>query len=187
MSKKTRVDYVTKIAALGWPQLVALWSKIEASRGSTMNGWPKGKAFEHLILRAFELEGAEVIWPYTVQLNGDVVEQIDGMVIFDGISCIIEAKDKNSNLNIEPMAKLRNQLLRRPAGILGSIFASGGFTEPAVTLAHFMAPQAILLWQGPEIGPLIANQKFREALIWKYRVLIQHGKPDYDSRAGTPT
>lgn len=87
---------------------------------------------------------------------------------------------------MEPLAKLRNQLQRRPSGVIGSVFSSSGFTDPAVTLAHYMAPQAILLWQGPEIGYLIAQEGFAKALKWKHRVLLQHGKPDYDARAGEP-
>ena len=149
-------------------------------------GWASGKALEHLVLRAFQLSGAEVIWPYPVNLHGALVEQIDGMVIVDGITCMVEVKDQTTNVNVEPLAKLRNQLQRRPSGVIGSIFTNSGFTEPAVTLAYYMAPQAILLWQGPEIGHLIAKKDFVTALKWKRRVLLQHGKPDYDSRAGEP-
>jgi hypothetical protein len=184
--KKLPIDYVAKIASFDWNDLADLWIKIDRDPRRAIIGWAKGKALEHLILRAFELSGAEVIWPYSVMLNGIVVEQIDGMVICDYLTCIVEVKDQATSVNVEPLAKIRNQLQRRPAGVLGSVFTSGGFTEPAITLAHYMAPQAILLWQGPEIGQLISQKDFVTALKWKHRVLMQHGKPDYDVRAGAP-
>jgi hypothetical protein len=40
---------------------------IEAGNTS---GWAPGKAFEYLVLRAFQLEGAEVRWPYSVRIDG---------------------------------------------------------------------------------------------------------------------
>lgn len=138
---------------------------------------------EHLVLRAFRLSGAEVIWPYSVYLDGQVVEQVDGMVMHEGITCMIESKDIDANVNVEPLAKLRNQLLRRPAGVVGCVFSSTGFTDPAKTLARFMAPNAILLWQGPEISHLIDQKDFCIALTKKYGWLMQHGIPDYDTRA----
>jgi hypothetical protein len=33
-----------------------------------------------MVLRAFELDGAEVKWPYRVKLFGEEVEQIDGVI-----------------------------------------------------------------------------------------------------------
>lgn len=124
-----------------------------------------------------------MVSPYAVRLHGAVVEQIDGMIVSDGLTCMVEVKDQADRVNVEPLAKVRNQLLRRPAGVVGSVFSRGGFTEPAVTLAHFMAPHAILLWQGPEIAYLLAKRDFGRALKLTYRVLMQDGKPDFDSRA----
>ncbi len=138
---------------------------------------------EHLVLRAFELSGAEVVWPYSVSIDGQIVEQIDGLVMHAGVTCMIESKDLATDVNIEPLAKLRNQLMRRPAGVVGCVFSSTGFTDPAKTLARFMAPHAILLWQGPEIAHLLGLRSFTEALGTKLRQLIQHGNPDFDIRA----
>lgn len=179
---KPPVDYVAKITALDAAGLLGLWKKIEARKTP---GWAKGKAFEHLVLRAFELDGAEVTWPYSVKLEGHVVEQIDGMVRVDGIHFLAESKDldpkKNGDLNVEPIAKLRNQLLRRPAGVIGCVFSSSGFTAPAKTLAQYMAPQAILLWHGAEIGMLLEKKGgFSEALKRKHHWLARDGMPDYN-------
>jgi hypothetical protein len=183
-SKTAPVDYVAKIGAFDWPKLEALWTRLSATPKTGVAGWASGKALEHLILRAFELSGAEVIWPYHVKLGATVVEQIDGIVLLEGHTCMVEVKDQVENVNVEPLAKLRNQLLRRPAGVVGSVFSRSGFTDPAVTLAYYMAPQAVLLWQGPEIAFLLGKRDFIDAFKLKYRALVQHGKPDYDIRAG---
>ena len=93
-----------------------------------MEGWEPGKAFEYLILRAFELEGAVVTWPYVIRLSpsetGGDTEQIDGAVYVDGLACIVEAKDTANTTRIEPIAKMRNQLLRRPSSSVGLISAA---------------------------------------------------------------
>lgn len=171
-------DYGAKVQALGWPDLHRLWTQIESRR--TL-GWARGRAFEHLILRGFELSGARVIYPYTVELQGQIVEQIDGMVLSCDLRCLIEAKDETFPTNVEPIVKLRNQLLRRPAGVVGSVFSRASFTEPARTLAQYMAPQAVLLWDGREVAALLARQNFTEALSRKYEYLVQMGFPDFDT------
>ena len=122
--------------------LTNLFHQIRAGRAP--DGWPAGKAFEFLVLRAFELEGAEVRWPYEVKLDGEVIEQIDGAIHADGASWLVEAKDQRSPVNVEPIAKLRNQLLRRPAAARGLVFSTSGFTEPAKTLCRFISPRRVV-------------------------------------------
>ncbi|UUO15978.1 MULTISPECIES: restriction endonuclease [Aphanizomenonaceae] len=98
-------------------------------------------------------------------LDGEEIEQIDGVVYADGLSCIIECKDTAKPVKIEPIAKLRNQLLRRPAATIGSIFSRSGFTEASETLAGFVAPQTILLWGGEEIKYSGSSVIFMETLV----------------------
>jgi hypothetical protein len=171
-------DYVRRVRRLDWQGLRDLWIQIEA--GSAR--WAAGKALEHLVLRAFELSGATVRWPFDVPLAGETVEQIDGAVHLQGLSCLVECKDTASATNIEPIAKLRNQLLRRHSGAVGLAFSRSGFTSPALTLAQFLAPQTVLLWSGGEIAYLLDQEDFASALLKKYRYSIETGVPDYDSR-----
>ncbi|MCC3513373.1 MAG: hypothetical protein JGK29_31490 [Microcoleus sp. PH2017_17_BER_D_A] len=85
-------------------------------------------------------------------LFDEVVEQIDGAVHWLGLSCLVESKDfADKTVDITPIAKLRNQLLRRPAGTVGLIFSRTGFTNAAVSLSYFSLPQAILMWNGAEL------------------------------------
>ncbi len=57
--------------------LLKLWSQIDS--GNVPN-WDSSKAFECLVLRAFELEGAKVQYPFSVVKNSQSIEQIDGVV-----------------------------------------------------------------------------------------------------------
>jgi hypothetical protein len=175
----TPEEYESKIKKLEWKGLQKLWKAIK-SRDTT--GWDSGKAFEYLILRAFELDEAQVRWPYPVTLFGEEIEQIDGSVFACGLYCLVEGKDEIENVAIAPIAKLRNQLLRRPAGTIGMLFSSGKFTEPAVHLAHFALPQAVLLWTGDEVEYILTKRNICESLELKYRACVDFGISDYNIR-----
>lgn len=149
--------------------------------GLPVVGWSPGKALEYLLLRAFEIEGAEVEWPYSVrdEIAGGVLEQIDGVVYCDGLACLIEAKDVATALNVEPLAKLRNQLMRRPSIAIGAVFSRSGYTQPALTLARFLAPQTILLWEADDIDVALPSSGMRRGLRVKFRSAIQSGEFHY--------
>jgi hypothetical protein len=173
----TTRELETKISTYKWRGLVRLWEEIESR---TTSGWESGKALEYLVLRAFQLEGAEIKWPYQVNLVGETIEQIDGVVYSNNLACLIECKDQSEEVNIEPVAKLRNQLLRRPGSTIGIVFSRSGFTDPAVTLARFLAPQTILLWDGTEIEYALKKHAFRRGLDAKYRYCVENGFPTYN-------
>jgi hypothetical protein len=140
------------------------------------------------VLRAFQLDNAEIRWPYRVrfQASGEELEQIDGVIYLGELACLVECKDyhdahgQKKNINFEPVAKMRSQLMRRPSATIGSIFSSGGFTRPALILANFTSPQTILLWIGIEIAHCLAKKIFCRALVTKYRKCIEFGIHDYD-------
>ena len=172
-------DCERMIRSLGWDGLRALWDNIE---NRSTPGWDPGQAFEYLVIRAFQLDGARVRWPYSVLLFDEEVEQIDGAVHCLGLSCLVESKDfaDGTKVNIAPIAKPRNQLLRRPAGVVGLVFSRTGFTPPARNLSCFSSPQAILLWDGSEIKYALDNETICELLILKYRAYVEDGLPDYN-------
>ncbi len=168
---------VKRARALSWDGLRALWEEILAGEPPS---WPKkGKAFEHLVLRAFGCDGAKVRWPYEVKVGGQVIEEIDGSVHAEGLWCLVECKDTREPAGVEPIAKLRNQLLRRPSPTVGLLFSVGGFTEPARTLAGFVAPQTILLWERDEVDHILKKQSICAPLVQKYRRCVEEGRPDY--------
>jgi hypothetical protein len=169
-------------------RLLALWTQIRD--GKPIAGWPPGRAFEHLILRAFELERATVRWPFQVHVpsvagppppagRGRVMEEIDGIVYFDHLSVLVEAKDHADDINFEPITKLRSQLQRRPAIAIGSIFSKSGFTGPATVLAQFLAPQTVLLWRGSDVELALRKKRMCEGLRAKLRHAVEHALPDY--------
>jgi hypothetical protein len=173
----TGAEYEAKIENYNSDNLINLWAQIES--GNTPE-WDDGKALEYLVLRAFNLVGAEVTYPYSVRIDGDELEQIDGVIYSEDLNCLVECKDTSTKSNIEPIAKLRNQLLRRPATTIGIVFSRNGFTESATTLARFVAPQTILLWAGQEIFYCLQNKLMRQALLKKYRFCVERGFPDYN-------
>jgi Restriction endonuclease len=172
--KKQDLEYQKRAEKMGWKELKKLWGAIQS--GNTP-GWDAGKALEHLIIRAFRLSGLEAEYPYDVPPGGKPLEQIDGFVYMDGFAFLIECKDKDS-VDIEAIAKLRNQLLRRPDTTLGCVFTAGDFTEPALTLADFAVPHRILLWPGDGIEECLKAQDFKTTLEKKYRHLCKFGLTD---------
>jgi len=84
-------DYVRKARDLDSVGIRELWQEIK--RGATP-GWPLGKAMEHLVLRAFELDGAKVRWPFEVRFGEELIEQIDGVIRLGAISVLVETKDQ---------------------------------------------------------------------------------------------
>jgi hypothetical protein len=130
----TKADpYAALAHAMTHAQVLQLWKDIQAR--TTAPTWPAGKALEYLIVRGFELEGTSVVWPFSVRdpETNEELEQIDGVVYAQGLSAVVEAKDfdDRSKVNIEPIAKLRSQLLRRPSGVLGAVFSRTG-SRPGV-------------------------------------------------------
>lgn len=133
--------------------------------------WEPGKVLEYTLLKAFELEGANIRWPYEVRISNDnsIVEQIDGSIQFEHFYVLVECKDQQTAVNIEPFAKMRNQLMRRPSTVIGCIFSTSGFSEPALVLSQFSAPQTILLWNGDEFEYCLKSGRFIYGLKEKFR------------------
>jgi hypothetical protein len=171
----TSEQYRELIATFDHRMLLELWEQVLS--GETP-AWDPGMAFEYLILRVFQLEGAVVRWPYSVKLDDELIEQIDGNLFVEGLSCLVEVKDHCEPLDFGPIAKLRSQLLRRHSATIGVVFSRAGFTGPAITLARFCAPQAILLWQGDEIDLALRRKVMVRGLVEKYRHAVTFGLPD---------
>jgi hypothetical protein len=181
----TAEEYEARIQQLDdWRKLRTFW---EAIKVRDTPGWDEGRAFEYLVLQAFHLDGGTVRWPYTVKLENEVIEQIDGAVHMGRFSCLVESKHTDNKIAIAPLSKMRNQLLRRHSGTIGLIFSYSGFTEPALLLAQYMAPQSILLWTGNEVEQVLQDEKIEEYLEYKYRSCVETGIPDRSIRkSSTP-
>lgn len=170
-------EYRERVRRFSRNDIVRLWEQV--TQGDTP-GWEPGRAFEFLILRAFELDDVTIRWPYRVHLEGEEIEQIDGAVHLKTLSCLIESKDQAQPVNAETIAKLRNQLLRRPAGCVGVLFSRTGFTKPARTVARYLAPQTVLLWIGDEVEYALREKLMATGLLAKYRHALETGFPDFN-------
>jgi hypothetical protein len=173
----TPAEYEARVRKLKWPGVRNLWTAVKD--GDTP-GWGAGKAFEYLILRAFELNKAEVRWPYSVRLDELEVEQIDGSIRIGGLYALVEAKDEAEDIAIGPIAKMRNQLLRRPAGTIGLVFSRRDFTPAAVLLTRYMLPHAVLLWTGAEVEYALKHENLAVLMEKKFRGCVDNGLPDFD-------
>jgi Restriction endonuclease len=173
----TAAEYQARIESFQWADLRSLWAAI-TRRGTP--DWEPGKAFEYLVLRAFQLDGATVRWPYSVRLFDEELEQIDGVVYSGGLACLVESKDFTDMLvGGDSIAKLRNQLLRRPGNVLGMVFSRTGFTSPARKQSYFALPQTILLWEGEELEYALEVESICQQLVRKYQICVEEGLTDY--------
>lgn len=185
----TDKEYKDAIQKLDKVALKTLWDLIEngtLSSNSTYAKWDKGKAFECLILRAFELDGAEVVYPFNVPSNHPeaskkTIEQIDGIVYYKHLACLVESKNYSEPIDFAPLAKMRSSLLRRHASVIGSCFSVKGFTDPAIILAGYIAPQTILLWEASEITYVLNKGSICESLVKKYHWYIERCIADYNT------
>ncbi len=141
-------------------------------------------AFEYLIIRAFELEGAEVSYPFMAQPFSDsrILEEIDGAIYLPGISAIVESKCFDQrNVTSDQIGQLRNKLINRPSYGIGCFFARTSYKESAYKQAQMASPQCILLWDGEEIKEAFKNQKLVEVLQEKNRRFFEDLKPFKDT------
>jgi hypothetical protein len=179
--------YVQEIRKLNSADLLTVFTALE--NGHEHLAWPAGKTFEHLVLRAFEIAGAEVTWPYSVKAAGTEVEQIDGAIRTSRVTSLVESKHYAGNLDIAPIAKIRNQLLRRPPGVMASVFVMHGFTEPAKILTRYSSPVNVLLWERDEVSTFLTDATANtdrpiDALHQKYKYAVEQAMPDYNIKAG---
>lgn len=176
------------IRKMGWDDLVAKWRR--RNEKDIKDAWGQGKFFEYAIIRAFEIEGAQVRYPYSVHSHhigiegNEVLEQIDGAIYVDGLSVIVESKDyKNKNIDIEPLAKLQVRLRRRPSPVIGCLFCASDMTWPAQALIETLMPHTILFWSKRDIEYCFENKHFVEGLHEKYKSVIEDGNHMLDLSA----
>jgi hypothetical protein len=176
----TAREYEQMAGRLRHPGLVRLWDQILAR--TTSPTWDPGKALEYLVLRAFQIEGATVTWPYHVTSGKGTIEQIDGVVYTDSLTCIFECKDEQPALDHDPIAVLGHQLGRRPAGVIGSCVSTSGFTVTALELT-IRDHQKIALWDKDDIDYALRKGRMRRALTAKYRHCVERAMPDLNLRS----
>lgn len=156
-----------------------IWAQIKT--GAPIDSFPSGKAFEYLVIRAFEIEGLRVRWPYEVvypQKFG-TMEQVDGIVYFESRAFLVESKDLTEPAAIEAIAKLRFRLEGRPPGTMGVLFSVNDFSLPAEVFAQFASPLNVLLWGRADLDIALRSGCMKNALEQKMVYAIEEGLPLY--------
>jgi hypothetical protein len=191
-------EYEQEIRKMGGQDLIHLWED-HGKDGFDDSFWKDGKVLEYVVLRAFELEieklnkeknenMGSVTYPYNVFYNvcdgyENPIEQIDGAIHIDELYAIVECKDyKDSKINVESLAKLRNQLARRHSNLFGIFFSATDFTAPAEILVGHMAPQLIILWSKEDLEFCLKNECFIPCLKEKYKMAVEACMYNYPFR-----
>lgn len=152
----------------------------DLKRGVGQRDWALGKEFEYLVVRAFEIEGVDVTYPFRVAVHDGnlTTEQIDGAIGLAGTRFLLESKAWNKNVSRGPLALLSSQLARRPPATMGMVFTLKGYTDAAIALTNMTSPVRILLWAPDELERAISEEAMRSALEFKYRYAQEHGMAD---------
>lgn len=166
---------ISTIRSYNWPKLRKFWSQIKD--GNTP-GWSNGKALEYLLVRAFDLDGAEVVYPYNNTIH-NAKEQFDGYVYVRelGAGFLIECKDWSDNVSFDQLAKLHGRLTYRMPSTYGIFLSKNGFSASALELIFMMHPHNILLWSFNDIDECFKNHKFMKALKYKYQYAMMTANP----------
>jgi hypothetical protein len=91
----------------------------------------RGKALENLLNAWFKAAGIGIREAFTVRVEGvGVVEQIDGLVKFDGHLYLVEMKWRNEPLGVAEVGQHFARVAHREAR--GILISASGFTAPAV-------------------------------------------------------
>lgn len=176
-----RAEGLNRKRAERWsrPDLIALWERI--CEHEKIDGWADGRAFEYLVIRAFQIEGAPIRWPYQVTYpqKFGTMEQIDGAVYWKGRAFLLESKDLDEPAAIETIAKLRFRLEGRPPGTMGIVLSVNDFTMPAEVFAQFQSPLNVLLWGREDLDIALRGGWMVSALEQKLEYAIEEGLPLY--------
>jgi hypothetical protein len=137
--------------------LLRIWQGIRA--GAPIPRWPAGKAFEYLVVRAFDLEGASVLWPFQVTYpqRFGTMEQVDGVVYLGERVFLLESKQRSEPAAAADVARLRMRLESRPPGTMGVLFSARDFTLPTEILTQFATPLNVLLWASEDLDLALAE------------------------------
>jgi len=175
-----------KNCASSWNRadLLRVWEQIKD--GDSLD-WPDGKKFEYLVIRAFELEGASIRWPYVVSLKGmpGIAEQLDGAIYLHDRAFIVESKNLSEPAAIESLAKFRFRLERRPPGTMGVLFSSSNFSLYTEIFAHFATPMNVLLWERQDLDFALPRAQMVSGLKRKMRYAIEFGRARLTLGEGT--
>lgn len=174
---RSAADMEREAKAWSRDDLLRAWERIKARK--PIYGWQPGKAFEYFVVRAFDIEGLRVKWPYEVTYRQKlgIVEQNDGFIYLGERPFLIESKDLSEALAVESVAKLRFRLESRPPGTMSVLFNSTKFSLATEVLAHFAVPLNVVLWRGQDFDYALPTASMVTGLQAKLDAATELGIP----------
>jgi len=157
--------------------LIRIWENLQARQ--PVKRWEAGKAFEYLVVRAFEIDGLRARWPYAVTYRQKlgIVEQNDGLVYLGERAFLLESKDHTDALAIEAVAKLRFRLESRPPGTMSVLFTARSFSLATEVFSQFAAPLNVILWRGQDLDYALRRGSMASGLQAKFEAATERGIP----------
>lgn len=133
----------------------------------------RGKQLEPFLTEVFLLSGLEAYGPFKTS-----EEQIDGVVRFDGITYLVEAKWTKRKASGSILARLSDRLRLRPEGTRGILVSISGFTRNSVDYFLKISRPNVILIDGNELKMVVERDVSLSSLLSeKIRALELEGKP----------
>jgi restriction system protein len=106
----------------------------------------RGLAFEALLNKIFALDGLKVRESFVLNTEeGQVGEQIDGLIVLDGQPVLVEAKWHAKPLGVNDVSRHLVRVYGRPAGVHGLIVSASEFGTPAVEECKRALTQRVII------------------------------------------
>ncbi|GAA4507051.1 restriction endonuclease [Actinoallomurus oryzae] len=129
-----------------------------AGLASMTNAHQRGIAFEKLLNELFALDGLRVRESFTVKEDGEVVEQIDGLIELAGQQYLVEAKWWNAPLGPGVTAQHLVRVHNR-ADVRGLYISASGYTHGAISqCVEALASKVVVLAEIHELLFLLEQQ-----------------------------
>jgi len=167
-----------------WRNLVGEVSDDEAKfQDEAITEREAGYVFQTWITEAFRLSDAEIEPPFRIPVNPEVDDrarhEIDGLLLDGWSAFLIESKFQR--VDFGPIARLHVLTESCPVGTMGLLFASKGFTWPAMDAIQLLRPMRVLLFDQDDIECILdaEDRNFTMAVRLKWKAAIIYGRPNY--------
>lgn len=117
-----------------------------AALSSMSNPRERGLAFEGVLNDIFKLDELSIREAFTLNTeDGQVGEQIDGLIVLDGHPVLVEAKWHAKPLGVNDVSRHLVRVYGRPAGVHGLIVSASAFATAAVEECRRALAQRVIM------------------------------------------
>ena len=147
----------------------------------------RGLAFERLLNDTFRLDGLSIREAFTLCTDeGQVGEQIDGLIMLDGHPVLVEAKWRANPLGVGDVSRHLVRVYGRPPGVHGLIVSASGYATTAIEeCARALTQRVIVLAEVQELLLLleVPDASLREWVAAKMLAASVDRQPLFRPRA----